>query len=88
LGDHVIVAEQRDGFLEREQSFCVPVESFEPGEFVLELVGADRIAVRRVERPDTDYALVRRNDGLDVAGMIVRVVSTGQARGDVLHRAL
>ncbi len=61
----------------------MPIEPHHPGELVGELVGADRVAVREVDRGDADGAAGSGNGGLDIAGLLI-VRRPGKAADHVL----
>ena len=56
LGDDVVVAEQQERLLQRQQLARARLEALHPGELVGELVGADGIAVRQIEIADAHHA--------------------------------
>ena len=62
-------------------------QALHPAQLVGKLFSVDRIAVGQIDRRDTQNRIARRNDGFDVTGLLVTIV-TRQADANIIQRIL
>ena len=67
FGNDVEVAGKDERRLVLEEAWRARPHALHPGELVGEFLGADRIAVRQVERDDADHAVAERHQRFDPA---------------------
>ena len=83
-GDNVVIAGENQGLFQSEERTGAGDQAIKPCELVGVFFGAERVAIWQIERNNSNHAVRERYQGLDIAGLFIKIVARQAAR-DVLQ---